>query len=92
VYISASTDEGFGLPMVEALTAGCQVIAVRQPLTIEIMDGAAVLIDDGDSETIAHQLQSPKWISLGTRRTQAAMFSWDAVAETVAMTIHRLTR
>jgi mannosyltransferase len=92
VYITASTEEGFGLPMVEALTAGCQVIAVRQPLTIEIMAGAAVLIDNGDSEDIAHQLRRPQWISLGTRLAQAAMFSWDAVAETVAMVIDRLTR
>ena len=83
VYVSASMEEGFGLPWVEALTAGCQVVAVRQPLTIEVLGDAAVLIDDGDVQSIADQLRHPTWISEEKRRTRAAIFSWDEVAEKV---------
>ena len=61
VYVTASVEEGFGLPMVEALTAGCQVVAIRQPLTEEILKDAGVLVDDGDAAALAGQLEQPEW-------------------------------
>jgi glycosyltransferase involved in cell wall biosynthesis len=90
VYVTASMDEGFGLPMVEALSAGCQVVAIRQPLTEEILGDAGVLVEDGDAEHLAKQLESPEWIPADVRRARAASFSWDAVADTVAAALRRL--
>ena len=92
VYITASLEEGFGLPMVEALTAGCQVVAIRQPLTTEIMGDAAVLIDDGDAADLARQLQHPQWVARETRLTRSTMYSWDKTTEAVAAVLDRVTR
>jgi mannosyltransferase len=92
VYITASVEEGFGLPMVEALTAGCQVVAIRQPLTEEILGDAAVLIDDGDVHTVSRQLRDPAWVAPDTRRSRSSMFSWDRVADMVAGTLSRVMR
>jgi mannosyltransferase len=92
VYISASMEEGFGLPMVEALSAGCQVVAVRQPLTEEILGDAGVLLDDGDAEQLAEQLHRPAWVPAEVRRARASQFSWDGVADTVAAALRRIAR
>lgn len=92
VYISASIEEGFGLPMVEALTAGCQVVAIRQTLTLEVMEDAAVLIDDGQVDDIARQLLNPEWVPRETRRSRSLMFSWDGVAQAVSAALARLAR
>lgn len=40
--------EGFGLPVVEALTAGCPVLASDLPVLREVLDGAGVLLDPDD--------------------------------------------
>ena len=92
VYVSASVDEGFGLPMVEALNAGCQVVAIRQRLTEEILDNAGVLVHDGDVAALAEQLEQPAWVSEEVRRARAALFSWDDVADTVAEELGQLAR
>jgi mannosyltransferase len=90
VYITGSMEEGFGLPMVEALVAGCQVVAVRQPVTLEVLGDAGVLIDDGDFIEIGDQLQRPKWAQREVRLARASIYSWDRVADEVAAVIGRL--
>lgn len=84
VYVSASLEEGFGLPIVEALASGCQVIAIRQPVTEEVAGAAAVLIEGGTVADIADQLADPAWVSEDIRRDQVRRYSWDDVARTVA--------
>jgi glycosyltransferase involved in cell wall biosynthesis len=83
-YLTGSMEEGFGLPMVEALSAGCQVVAIRQPLTAEILGEAGVFIDDGDAPDIAEQLRELTWVASDVRAARASMFSWDLVADAVA--------
>jgi glycosyltransferase involved in cell wall biosynthesis len=90
VYISGSLEEGFGLPMVEALAAGCQVLAVRQPLTLEILGDAGALFDDGDFARIGRQLHNPKWVERDLRFARASIYSWDRVADEVAAMIEEL--
>lgn len=92
VYVTASVEEGFGLPMVEALSAGCQVVAVRQSLTEEILDDAGVLVDDGDAAALAGQFERPQWVPEDVRRARAALFSWEAVADAVAEALGRIAR
>ena len=92
VYVTASVEEGFGLPMVEALSAGCQVVAIRQPLTEEILDVAGVLVDDGDAAALAGQLEQPAWVAEDVRRARAASFSWEAVADAVAEALGQVAR
>jgi mannosyltransferase len=90
VYVTGSVEEGFGLPMVEALTAGCQVVAIRQAVTVEVMGDAAVLLEDGDTTDIARQLQDPGWVPRETRLARSSMFSWDRVTDAVLEVLHRL--
>jgi len=43
--VSTSTYEGFGMPVLEALTAGTPVVATRTPFTEEVAGDAAFLVD-----------------------------------------------
>jgi UDP-glucose:(glucosyl)LPS alpha-1,2-glucosyltransferase len=49
-------DEPFGLVVVEAMTAGCAVVASRRGGIPEIVDDAGVLIESGDVATWSEQL------------------------------------
>jgi glycosyltransferase involved in cell wall biosynthesis len=80
--LQLSVEEGFGLPYLEALSAGCIVVAVDQPLTRELLGDAAVLVQDGGPHEVAEQLRSRT--SLPTRESRAARaarYSWDAFAD-----------
>lgn len=90
VYVSGSMEEGFGLPSVEALCGGCQVIAIRQPLTTEVLGDAAVLIEDGDLSDLAAQLRNPTWINSATRLGRASIFSWSSFIESLGEAIEQI--
>jgi glycosyltransferase involved in cell wall biosynthesis len=86
--IQLSVEEGFGLPYIEAMSAGCIVVAVDQPLTQELLGDAAVLVQDGGPQEIAEQVLShthlPSWEA---RSTRAAQYSWDAFAEGIVQAL-----
>jgi glycosyltransferase involved in cell wall biosynthesis len=81
--------EGFGLPVLEAMACGAAVVTSRGSATEEVADGAAVLVDPADSDSIAAGLEEAiaRRDELGRLgRARAAGFSWDRVAEeTVAV-------
>jgi glycosyltransferase involved in cell wall biosynthesis len=78
--------EGFGLPPIEAMSAGVPVVAARSGSLPEILDGAPFWCDPLDESSIAKALliavsdeaARTKAIALG--RTRAAFFTWDRVA------------
>ena len=45
-----SREEGYGLPVVEAMTVGTQVIASTDPALVEVANGGAVHLDPDDSQ------------------------------------------
>ncbi|MEM7081907.1 MAG: glycosyltransferase family 1 protein [Pseudomonadota bacterium] len=87
--------EGFGLPPLEAITAGCPVIVSKTSSLPEISADAALYCDPNDPTTIAdcvHQLASndelrAAQIQKGLARS--ALFSWRASANTLIETIAR---
>jgi len=88
----ASLDEGFGMPVLEAMAHGVPVVTSNRSALPEVAGDAALLVDPCDVEALAaalHALATQEdlrrdLIARGRRR--AATFSWDtAVARTWAV-------
>ncbi|HKK72624.1 MAG TPA: glycosyltransferase family 1 protein [Candidatus Krumholzibacteria bacterium] len=78
--------EGFGLPILEAMTRGCPVITSRGTATEEVAGGAALLVDPvqtGEIENAMARLVGDRGLrrSLAERgRSRAREFSWSRCA------------
>lgn len=81
--------EGFGLPPVEAMTAGCPVIISDQPALVEVCGDAALRCGIDDVATLArhlHALESDKTLRTGLAaagRERASRFTWEATARSL---------
>lgn len=80
--VHPSRHEGFGLTLVEAMTAGTPVIAADTPAAREVCGDAAILVPAGDVDGLAAELSAlaaqPGLRHDLTRRghARAAAFSW----------------
>jgi glycosyltransferase involved in cell wall biosynthesis len=86
LFVFPSLYEGFGLPVLEAMSCGVPVISANRSSIPEIVGSAAVLVDPTQAkelaETIRVLLENPeerKRLSL-LGQAQAAQFSWEEVA------------
>jgi len=82
-YLNFGTDEGFGLPYIEALALGCQVVVIDQPLTRELLADAAIYLVNGTVRDLAAQLSETVPIGQDRRRVVAERFSWKSAAQGV---------
>ncbi|MCX6138975.1 MAG: glycosyltransferase family 1 protein [Ignavibacteriales bacterium] len=86
-FVFPSLYEGFGLPVLEAMGAGCPAIVSRTSSFPEVAGDAAVYIDPTDAESIRNGVQgvleSPALRSELKEKgiARAAKFSWEATAE-----------
>jgi glycosyltransferase involved in cell wall biosynthesis len=86
VFVFPSLYEGFGLPVLEAMTCGCPVITSNTSCLPEIVDNAAILVDPYNAEEIANAMK--KVLSDENLRQQmrkkglerSKMFSWEKTA------------
>ena len=90
VYVHPSLFEGFGLPVLEAMAAGCPVVTSNLSSLPEVAGDAAILVNPLDADEIAegiHRICENTAFSgdLADRgRARARSFTWSRCAEQVA--------
>lgn len=92
-----SLEEGFGLPLVEAMACGCPIVASNIPSTVEVAADIPILFEPGDVTGCREGLEQV-WqgsgrtgrIELGLER--AATYTWDAAAQSWLEVYRRAAR
>ena len=86
-FVFPSLYEGFGLPVLEAMSCGTPVVTSNISSLPEIVGRAAVLVDPNDVESIADGMvrvledQGLRWRLSAEGLVQARRFSWDKAAQ-----------
>ena len=89
-FVFPSRYEGFGLPALEALAAGCPALLSDAPSLLEVADGAAAHFSRGDVEQLAQALlellgsTERRQRLVRTGRLRARDFSWARTAARTA--------
>lgn len=98
VFVLPSFYEGFGLPVLEAMSCGVPVICSDVSSLPEAAGDAAILIDPGDTAALAEAIAcacTDEQLRRGMIErgyAQAARFSWRSCAEQVLQTIEKIRR
>ncbi|AEC21707.1 glycosyl transferase WbpY [Pusillimonas sp. T7-7] len=96
VFAFPSLYEGFGLPVLEAMSSGVPVVCSNRASLPEVVGDAALLNDALDVETLsAHLLQGltdEDWRALAIQRgsEKSASYSWQKCAEETRVVYRRL--
>jgi len=87
VFLMGSKYEGFGLPLLEAMSCGCAVVSSNGGSLAEVAGAGAVLVDPEDAvqmgHTVARLLRDPSERQQQKVRAmeRAADFSWEEAAK-----------
>ena len=81
-----SRDEGFGLPLLEALACGIPVITTDAPALLEVAGGHARHVPVGDADALAAALSTVEDAgrdaeTAAARRAHASEYTWRSCAE-----------
>lgn len=95
VFAYPSLQEGYGMPVVEAMAQGTPVVTSAGSATEEVAGGAAVLVDPHDPESIADGIDRAladrdRLVAAG--RARAATLSWDRTVELTVAAYREVAR
>ena len=84
--VSASLDEGFGIPLVEAMNHGTPVVVTNMEIFREVAAGAGLFFDPTSQQEVAKQVRSlgdkEIWLEKSRQASlQAREFSWEQSAK-----------
>lgn len=89
VFVYPSLYEGFGLPVLDAMTSGCPVVTSNVSSLPEVVGDAGVLVDPNNVEDIAGGIlkaMGNRELLIKEGKTQVLKFSWEKTArETLAV-------
>ena len=92
-FVYPSLYEGFGIPAIEAMQAGCPVIASNTSSLPEVCGNSGILLDEMNGNTIAEAIKEiekrrerEKFISKGLINAQR--FSWDLMYSEMKQIYH----
>lgn len=91
--VSASRDEGFGIPLIESMSVGTPVIVSDIPIFREIAQESALFFDPENSKAFAErvrELEEPtQWKTYSQMAKQRAQdFSWNASAQALLKVLY----
>jgi glycosyltransferase involved in cell wall biosynthesis len=87
LLVQPSYEEGFGIPVLEAMTLGVPVVAANRGALPEVAGDAALLVDPHDAEAmaaaIARLIQEPPLAAANAARgiERSRLFQWSSSAE-----------
>lgn len=90
--VSASKDEGFGIPLVEAMSHGIPLVVSDLSIFREVAGSAGYLFDPTDPEDFASRInmltEQGNWeAASGESLDRAAFFNWDESAEVLVQAL-----
>lgn len=95
--VSASKAEGFGLPLLEAMSQGTPVVVTNMPIFHEVCAQAGVYFDADSPQAFANavrKLENPTYHQQMSQRSlvQASSFTWDNSARELLRIMRQLTK
>ena len=97
VLVTASRDEGFGIPLVEAMSLGTPVVVSDIPVFREVAGAAGAYVDPEDVGGFVRAIRElddeDRWTARSTAaRDRAAHYTWEASARILLALLERTTR
>jgi glycosyltransferase involved in cell wall biosynthesis len=94
--VTASKDEGFGMPLLEAMHAGTPVICSDMPIFHEVAGAAAIFCDSSSPQDFADAVkqledQHTRQMFIIRGREQAKRFNWNDSAAALLAIMQQLT-